>query len=139
MTRDAKKDLIQRLHHLWNTGDLSLIPKIYAPDFVAHMPKGWDVSEFTGHSGVTEAVNTIRTAFSEWTETIQDMIVEDDKVVTRYVSTGAHTGPFIGIAPTGAHIRLDEISIYRLQNDRVAEQWCLTDETLTRQLRGRNS
>ena len=135
MTRDAKKRLVQRLHYLWNTGDLSLIPEIYAPDFVAHMPKGWDVSEWSGHDGVREAINAIRTAFSEWTETIADMISEDDRVVTRYVSTGRHTGPFIGIAPTGKHIRLDEISIYRLQNGRVAEQWCLTDETLARQLR----
>jgi predicted ester cyclase len=103
------------------------------------MPKGWDVSEFTGHSGVGEAINTLRAAFSEWTEIIEDMIVEDDKVVTRYVSTGMHTGSFIGIAPTGTHIRLDEISIYRLQNSLVAEQWCLTDQTLVRQLRDLSS
>lgn len=139
MTRDAKKSLIQRLHHLWNTGDLSLIPQIYAPDFVAHMPRGWEVSELTGHNGVREAVSTLRTAFSEWTETVEDMIIEDDRVVTRYVSTGIHTGQFIGIGPTGRHIRLDEISIYRLQNGLVAEQWCLTDETLVRQLRDLNA
>jgi len=138
MTRDAKKGLIQRLHHLWNTGNLSLIPKIYAPDFVAHMPKGWEVNEFRGHTGVQEAIQTIRTAFSGWTETIEDMIIENDRVVTRYVSTGVHTGPFIGLAPTGTHIRLGEISIYRLQSSLVAEQWCLTDETLVRQLHGRN-
>ena len=62
------------------------------------------------------------------------MIIEGNKVVTRYVSTGVHSGHFIGVAPTGKHIRLDEISIYRLQNGLVAEQWCLTDETLARQL-----
>jgi predicted ester cyclase len=67
------------------------------------------------------------------------MVIEDDKVVTRYVSTGVHTGPFIGIAPTGRHIRLDEISIYRLQDCLVVEQWCLTDETLVRQLRDSSS
>lgn len=138
MTRDAKKHLIRRLHHLWNTGNVSLIPEIYAPDFVAHMPKGWAVSEFRGHTEVQEAIQTIRTAFSGWTETIEDMIIENDRVVTRYVSTAVHTGPFVGVAPTGIHIRLDEISIYRLQGILVAEQWCLTDETLVRQLHGRN-
>lgn len=138
MTRDAKKHLIRQLHHLWNTGNVSLIPEVYAPNFVAHMPKGWQVSEFRGHTGVQEAIQAIRAAFSGWTETIEDMIFENDKVVTRYVSTAVHTGLFVGVAPTGTHIRLDEISIYRLQSSLVAEQWCLTDETLVRQLHGRN-
>jgi predicted ester cyclase len=87
-----------------------------------------------GHSGVREAIEDIRNAFSEWTETVVDMILDEDKVVTRYVSTGVHTGPFIGLAPTGKHIRLDEMSIYRVQDGLVVEQWCLTDETLARQL-----
>lgn len=138
MTRDAKKILVERLHHLWNTGDLSLIPATYAPDFVAHMPRGWAISEFSGHSGIREAIDSIRSAFSDWTETVEDMIIEGDRVVTRYVSTGVHSGPFIGVPPTGKHIRLDEISIYRLQHGLVAEQWCLTDETLARQLGVRN-
>lgn len=136
MTRSAKKHLIERPHHLWNTGDLSLVPKIYAADFIAHMPKGWEVNEFAGHTGVQEAIQTIRAAFSGWRETIEDMIIEDDRVVTRYVSTGVHTGSFAGIAPTSTQIRLDEISIYRLQDGLVAEQWCLTDGTLLRQLHG---
>jgi ketosteroid isomerase-like protein len=65
MTRNAKKNLIQRLHYLWSTGDLSLVPEIYAPDFVAHMPKGWEITKIMGHSGVREAIDAIRTAFSE--------------------------------------------------------------------------
>jgi steroid delta-isomerase-like uncharacterized protein len=134
MTRDALKSLIEKLHRLWNTGDLAAIPDIYAPDFIAHMPKGWAKNEFKGHSGVREAIEDIRNAFSEWTETVVDMILDEDKVVTRYVSTGVHTGPFIGLAPTGKHIRLDEMSIYRVQDGLVVEQWCLTDETLARQL-----
>ncbi|MGH7190084.1 MAG: ester cyclase [Acetobacteraceae bacterium] len=128
------KSLIEKLHRLWNTGDLSVIPDIYAPDFIAHMPKGWEKSEFKGHHGVRAAIEDIRNAFSEWTETVEDMIIGEGKVVRRYVSTGVHTGPFIGLAPTGKHIRLDEISIYRVQDGLVAEQWCLTDETLARQL-----
>jgi predicted ester cyclase len=134
MTRDAKKNLVERLHHLWNTGDLSAIPDIYAPDFIAHMPAGWEINEFRGHSGVREAIESIRGAFSNWTETIEDMIIEGDRVVTRYISTGVHNGPFIGVAPTGKNIRLGEISIYRVQDGLVAEQWCLTDETLARQI-----
>jgi len=130
------KNLVERLHLLWSTGDLSAIPNLYAADFVGHMPQGGQYSEFKGHSGVREVIEWVRSAFPEWTETVEDIIIEGDKVVTRYSSTGVHKGPFIGLAPTGKHVRINEISIFRLQNGLVAEQWCLTDGSLARQLGG---
>jgi predicted ester cyclase len=82
-----------------------------------------------GHSGVRDAIERVRGAFPDWTETVEDIIIEGDKAVTRYVSTGVHKGPFFDLAPTGERVRLNEISIFRVQNGLVAEQWCLTDRT----------
>lgn len=135
MSRDETIALIEALHALWNSGDVASIPKIYASDFIAHMPKGWERSEFHGHDGVRELICRIRDAFSRWTEHVDDIIIDGNKVVTRYTSTGVHTGPFIGLAPTGRSVRIDEISIYRIKDGLVAEQWCLTDDlTMGRQL-----
>ena len=128
MPKLDNRRVIERLHALWNTGDLSLIPKIYAPAFVAHMPKGWAQNEFSGHDGVRYLIERVRNAFPDWTETVEDMIAEGDKVVTRYVSTGTHRGPFIGLSPTARTIRIDEMSIFRLERGLVMEQWCLTDD-----------
>lgn len=48
--------MIERLHALWSGGDLGSIPEIYAPDFVAHMPKGWGRSEpRNGHDGIEQS------------------------------------------------------------------------------------
>ncbi|MES2710360.1 MAG: ester cyclase, partial [Pseudomonadota bacterium] len=47
----------------------------------------------------------------------------------RYVSTATHTGgPFMGVEAAGARIRVDEISIFRIEAGRIAEQWCLNDD-----------
>jgi len=116
------RTVVERLHRLWSTGDLSLIPEVYAADFVAHFPAGW---EFKGHSGVREVVESARTAFSDWTETVEDIIIEGDKAVSRYVSTGVHTGYFRGQAPTGERIVVDEVSIFRFEGGLVTEQWCV--------------
>jgi predicted ester cyclase len=135
MTREEKQQLVEQLHALGNSGDLAAIPEVYAPDFDAHMPKGWDVSEFRGHEGVRHAVQHIRSAFSDWHETIIDMVIEQDQVVTRYVSRGTHHGPFLGLAPTEKRVEVEEISICRLVWGKVAEQWCLADDvTMARQL-----
>lgn len=48
MTRAGAAALVQGLHAIWNTGDLAAIPAVYAPDFVAHFPKGWASLRATG-------------------------------------------------------------------------------------------
>ena len=129
MTRDEMKMLVERLHRLWNTGDLSAISELYAPDFIGHFPKGSRLGDLEGHKGVKDAIERVRGAFPDWTETVEDVIIEGDKAVTRYVSTGIHQGPFFDLAPTGERVRVNEISIFRVHNGLVAEQWCLTDRT----------
>jgi predicted ester cyclase len=116
------RSVVERLHRLWSTGDLSLIPELYAADFVAHFPAGWEIR---GHSGVREVIESARIAFSDWTETVEDIIIEGDKAVSRYASTGVHTGYFRGQAPTGERIVVDEVSIFRFEGGLVAEQWCV--------------
>jgi predicted ester cyclase len=121
-TREAMRSVVERLHRVWSTGDLSLIPRLYAADFVAHFPAGWEIR---GHSGVREVIESARNAFPDWTETVEDIIVEGDKAVSRYVSTGVHKGFFRGQAPTGERIVVDEVSIFRFEDGLVAEQWCV--------------
>ena len=126
--RSEIETVVRGLHDIWNSGDVSRIPEIYSDSFVAHMPKGWECSEFRGHDGVRDAIMRIRSAFSNWHEEVQDLIVDQDRAVTRYVSTGVHTGSFIGLEPSGRRVTIDEISIYRLAAGKVEEQWCLTDD-----------
>ena len=93
LSREAMIGVVERLHRTWSRGDLSVIADLYAPNFTARFPFGW---EFNGRSGVREAIEDVRRAFSGWTETIQDIIIEGDKAVCRYVSTGVHKGFFSG-------------------------------------------
>jgi predicted ester cyclase len=124
MTRNEMKNLIERLHSLWSTGDLAAIPTIYAPDFVGHMSATSGLGTLHGHSGVRDAIERVRHAVTGFTETIQEMIIDGDKVVTRYVCTGTHTQPLLDVAPSGKPIRVNEISIYRVRDGLIAEQWC---------------
>jgi predicted ester cyclase len=124
VTRTDTANLIERLHKLWSTGDVAAIPTIYAPDFVAHMSATSGLGTLRGHTEVEEAIRRVRNAVSGFTETIEDMIIEGDRVVTRYIVTGTHTGPIFDAAPTGQPIRVHEISVFRIRDGLVAEQWC---------------
>ena len=120
--------LINRLHEIWNTGNLELIENVYAPDFVAHWPASSKIPERRGIDGIRSGLTQTRIAFPDWYERVLDVFGSGDKVVSRYVSTGTHRGTFWGIEPAGRRVEIQEISIFRIAGDRVAEQWCMLDE-----------
>ena len=126
-----KKGLINQLHHIWNSGDVQAIPEVYSPNIVVHWPKGFAVNASHGFDGIRQAIQNVRSAFPDWHEAVADMIIGDDRVVTRYTSTGTHLGSYAGVSPTGHRMELDEISIFRIEAGRVVEQWCLSDDIST--------
>jgi predicted ester cyclase len=121
-------DLVHRLHEIWNTGNLELLDSVYASDVVAHWPATSEIPERRGIDAIRSGLMRTRTAFPDWHERLLDVFGSADKVCSRYVSTGTHRGTFWGIEPTGRHVEIQELSIFRIAGDRVAEQWCMIDE-----------
>src|SRR5919204_3794797 len=128
MSLEENKQVVRRLHDLWNTGNLDEIPKVFGADFVGHWPRSSRLPERRGLEDVRAGLMNTRTAFPDWQEHVEEMIAEGDRVVTRYTSTGTHRGDFWGIAPTGRRISISEVSIYRVAGGKVVEQWCWIDE-----------
>ncbi len=108
---------------IWSQGRIDRIPEIYAPDFVGHFPGG----TVRGPQGIRQRVESLRTAFPDWNEEVVDVIVEGNRVVTRFVSSGTNLGPFQGKEPTGRTIEISEVAIFRVLEDRIAEQWVYPD------------
>jgi predicted ester cyclase len=65
----------------------------------------------------------LRPAFSDIKVTIYDQIAEGDKVTTRKAITGTHTGPLMGIPPTGQKITIDVIDIVTIKDGKYFEHW----------------
>jgi len=66
-------------------------------------------------------------AFSDFKITVLDQIAEDDKVVTRAIITGIHTGEFQGRPATGNHVKVSVIAIDRISNGKIIEHWAEMD------------
>ena len=119
--------LIERLHHIWNTGNLDLIPEVYSENIIVHWPKGWG-EKAVGHNGVRCSIKETRNIFLKWNEEILDIICDGEKVVTRYKSTGIHSKKCLGAKASNKKIEFEEISIYHIEYGKVIEQWCLGDD-----------
>jgi steroid delta-isomerase-like uncharacterized protein len=74
-------------------------------------------------------------AFPDWHGSVEDVFAEGDRVVNRWTGHGTHTMPLMGIPPTGKHVTMEGITIFRVANGKVAQQWSHADQLgLMRQL-----
>ena len=105
-------------------GDLALADELLAPDYRLHFPGMPGALDGEGHKAL---VAMFRTAFPDWTETVEDVIAEDDRVAIRVTGTGTHHGEFQGIAPTGTHVSATGVGIGRIAGERIGEAWAAYD------------
>ncbi|MEJ2080282.1 MAG: ester cyclase [Acidobacteriota bacterium] len=123
---ERNKALVRQMNaEVWNKANVDALTTFFTPDFVLHfLPDG---SETKGIPGLREHVRELHDAFPDWSEDIRHIVAEGDLVVIHYVSGGTNQGQWLGKPPTGRRVRLNEMSIFRLEDGRIAEQWLLPD------------
>ena len=110
---------------VWNKGDFRLASQLLKPTVVLHY-RG-QAFPLTPESA-TQTVQTWRNAFPDFHFTLEDRIVQGNKVVLRIPFTGTHMGKFWGLEPTGKKIDVTETPILRIEDGRIAEMWEDYDE-----------
>jgi steroid delta-isomerase-like uncharacterized protein len=66
-------------------------------------------------------------AFPDLKRPVEDLVAEGDKVVARWSSVGTHEGDFMGIPPTGKTVTTTGITIFRLEDGKIVEEWSESD------------
>jgi predicted ester cyclase len=120
MSADANRELVRRFYEqVVGLNDLSLLDYFIAPDYLDHNDEGAGRGPevFRGHMAA------LRGTFPDFTLTVEEILAEDDKVVTRVSGRGTHGGEWMGIKPTGKTVSLRGINIDRVENGRMAEHW----------------
>jgi steroid delta-isomerase-like uncharacterized protein len=115
------------IEEAWNKGDLDFIDKNFSSDFVNH---GTFPGQPTDRDGVKWVINNIRNAVPDVDFTVEDMIAEGDKVVTRWLAEGTHKdkGDLMGAKPTGKKISISATVIDRIKDSKVVEHWANRDD-----------
>ncbi len=123
---ERNKELIHRMNdEVWTKGNLEIMDQLFSTDFVQHfLPVG---SETKGLVKFRESVRNHRQAFPDWAEEIKQIVAEGDFVATQFTSTGTNKGSFLGNAPTGKQIHINEMSFYRIVDGKIVEQWLIPD------------
>ena len=120
MSTEENKAVVRRFHEEDQKRNLDGIVKLCAPHYVWH---GTGVLPDSDLAGFKQALTAFWTAFPDVHLTIEDLIAEGDKVVARATMRGPHRGAFMGIAPTGKHVTLTGIAIFRVEEGKIADVW----------------
>jgi steroid delta-isomerase-like uncharacterized protein len=117
------KAIVRRyIEQVLNEQRLDLAEEFLAENIELHgsgIPPGMEVVE--------QWLAAFATAFPDGYTIIEDMVAEDDQVVARTVFNGTHKAEMQGIPATGKAISMPGITIFRLDNGKIAEGWLVND------------
>ena len=75
-----------------------------------------------GLEGLKDMARAIYSAFPDWRVTINDMVVEGDKIAVYWTGRGSHEGEWQGVAPTGRRISVDGIDIEYVSAGKIIKE-----------------
>ena len=108
-----------------NGGNLAVADELIDPEFLdreAH-PGG-----NRGPESFRQLITMLRTAFPDLHFAIEDLIAEGDTVAGRLTMNGTHTGPLMGMPPTGRAVRQAHMHFIRFRDGKAIEHWGLRDD-----------
>ncbi len=109
----------------FNQGNLAVVDELVAPDGISHH-LSWGIP--ANRMGLKQLIAMFRTAFPDLHCTIEDEIIQGDKVAAHWTMRGTHKGPFLGNPPTSKPIAAQGLIYARIENDQVIENWILVDQ-----------
>ena len=117
----------------YNKGNISAIDGLFATRCIGHSLG--DGETISGIEAFKDAVIKARTGFPDLYLTINDMVVEQDKVVAYWTARGTHKGEYRSVAPTSKPFTVSGLTMYRIVDGKIAETWSAWDRSeLFRQL-----
>src|SRR5690242_2403238 len=89
LSSNENKAIVRHMFVELDRGNLGIIDELVAPEYVEHVSGG---PAIIGPAGLKNFIAQFATAFPDLHIQVEDMIGEQDKVVTRFTLQGTHHG-----------------------------------------------
>jgi steroid delta-isomerase-like uncharacterized protein len=121
MSKELKKEAMTRFVKFINTADGQLAKELISPEAVFHVPG--HAEPMRGPEGYLAIIGMMRSGFPDIQWSLDELILDEDKVAARFTMIGTHQGAFFGVPPTGKPIRVKAINIYHFSNGQIVEEY----------------
>lgn len=108
----------------WNARSPAVLDELQSLGVVYRSPS----MEMNSLEEYKQVYGAFASAFQDSTLTIDDIIAEDDKVMTRVTLRCTHKGEFEGIPPTGKKLAVRAFTVFRLEEGKIVEEHEILDE-----------
>jgi steroid delta-isomerase-like uncharacterized protein len=105
--------------------DLDAAYELVSEDYISHDPTNPDFAG--GREAHKEMCKSFGDAMKDTHCTIEDQIAEGDRVVTRWTFSGCQTKDLPGIPSKGKCFNVSGITISRVADGKIAEEWVNMD------------
>lgn len=127
MKINQNKALIKRyFEEVWNQGKLEVLDEIIDVNYINHSPGMPNPKP--GPEGLKPIIAGMRKAFPDLKFEIKNMVVTDEQVAIHCVMHGTHKGDLFGMPPTGKIVKVNQMQIERIINNKIVEHWRQSDD-----------
>lgn len=123
--RESNVALVRAAYETMQRGDLDAVCGLLTETFIANLPglpeplRGREVWKL-GAQAMLEGFPDLRIH-------LEDIFGAGDKVAVRLRFRGTHNGQFQGVPPTHRPVEFTSVEIYRLEGNKIAEEWVSPD------------
>jgi steroid delta-isomerase-like uncharacterized protein len=122
--QEQNKALAKRaFEELLSRGQFELAEQLYSKDFANH-----GIHRDIGLQEDQEALKGWHQAFPDIAIVPRKLIAEGDLVVVYWVARGTNTGTGNGLPATGKQVEQSGITIWRIVNGKIKEEWSAFDQ-----------
>lgn len=117
--------LVHRFYErLWNDADDDAVETTLTADFRFRGSLGTETVGVNGWRGYRD---TVLAGAADFRTEILDLVCEPERAAARVRCTGTHTGPILGLAPTGRAFAYDVAAFFRADDGKLDAAWVLGD------------
>jgi steroid delta-isomerase-like uncharacterized protein len=125
MSLEANQQLaIALIHQVVDREDFELADRILSPDFASYFPSS---AQAMDRESLKHFIQSFHAAFPDSHHEIEETLCIADRIVVRYTARGTHQGVYLGIPPTGRKVTITAISIYRVRDNQIVEEYAEGD------------
>ena len=128
MSTEQNKTIVRRFfEELWNERNLDVADEIFSPACVTHqLQSGAEIIAVRRNAeDIKEHIGEWLGGFPDLHFTVEEMLAENDRVVTCAAMRGTHTGTWHGISATGKEVSIRMTVIHQIVNQKIAADWVL--------------
>jgi steroid delta-isomerase-like uncharacterized protein len=120
MSTEQNKALVRRYYEE-GSSNTALFDELLAPNYVLHF--AGSPEPLSGIEAAKQFHIVYLTGFPDLQVTVEDLVAQGEKVVSRWTGRATHAGSFMNIPPTGRRVTVTGIAIVRLEGGKIAEEW----------------